>query len=118
MNTILLLIFICLILLPIVVYIIQKNNMAYYQLNGRDNSEIEAWLKSRKWFSSFKRNVEQEYTSVDEINAIIFGKNDTLTIANAFCWKDTPEGTEYWGKREHEFLAWYFGQYVDFHLLK
>jgi len=136
-KAVLLVIFICMILLPICIYIIQKNNMMYYKLNGRDNSEIEAWLKTRKWYNYFKYNIQQEVLNEykdddgsihvddkvekeidDRVNEIISGKTDTLTISNAFSWKDTPEGTVYWGKREHEFLAWYFGQYIDLHLFK
>lgn len=137
MNNLLWCLLICMILLPIVIYFIQKNNMDYYKLNGRDNSEVEAWLKTRKWYNIFKYNIQQEVLNEhknddgsivvdknvekeidDRVNEIVTGQMDTLTIANAFSWRETNEGTVYWGKREHEFLAWYFGQYIDLHLFK
>ena len=129
--------FILLILSVILLYFIQKDNLQYYTMNGRKNSEIEDWLNTRPWYNFFKFNIQQEVLNEykndngeiildknieekidNKLNEIISGKNDTLTISNAFCWKNTPEGTKYWGEREHEFLAWYFGQYVDFHLFK
>ena len=124
--------------IPIVLYFIQKNNMEYYSKYGRSDKEIEEWLKSRKWYDSFVKNIRQEvideYKDDDEnitidepelnteinnrINENTSGENDTLTISNAFYWKSTPEGTEYWGSREREFLAWYFGQYIYINIFK
>ena len=124
-----------LLMIPIIIHIIQKKNMEYYEVNGRDAEEIEVWLNSRKWRNEFIYNIrrevlneheigdESEYDDVskeiqDRVKETMSGKNDTLTIASAFRWVDAPEGVEYWCKREHEFLAWYFGQYIDLHLFK
>lgn len=136
-NTVLWFILFCMILLPVVIYLIQKYNLEYYKLNGRTPLEIEAWLKTRKWYNFFKFNIQQEVLNEykndngeiildknveEEINIklydVLCGSFDKETISAAFSWINTPEGTEYWGKREHEFLAWYFGQYIDLHLLK
>ena len=137
MNGLLFSLLVCLILFPIGTYFIQKHNLNYYKINGRQSIEIEHWLKTRKWYNSFKFNIQQEILNChkndnDEIivndtirkeidytvNALISGINDKSTISSAFCWEDTLEGTEYWGKREKEFLMWYFGQYIDLHLFK
>lgn len=136
MVTIIWIIFILMLIVPVILYIIQDYNMSYYKLNGRRGIEIECWLKTRKWYNSFIYNIQREIldgykingegVSIDDIEAVIdkkikefvTGENDTSTISNAFYWPDTPEGTKYWAKREHEFLAWYFGQYVDFHLTR
>ena len=136
-KLVLFVIFICMILLPIVIHIIQTNNMKYYKLHGRKHSEIEKWLKRRKWYNLFKFNIQQEVlngykddTGVahvddvvkqeidDRLNEILTGRDDTSTISSAFSWRETQEGVEYWGEREHEFLSWYFGQYIDLHLIK
>jgi len=139
-NTFLWFLLIFLILLPVVLYDIQKSNLKYFKENGRDPNEIAYWLKNKNWFPIFKNRIldeilydkyglvndEDEIDSdkinieeiKNEIDERISGIFDTNTISNAFCWKNTPEGTKYWGKKEYEFLMWYFGQYVDFHLFK
>lgn len=136
-NTFLYYILFCMILLPIVIYFIQKYNLNYYKLNGRDRVEIECWLKTRKWYNAFITNIKNEIIEShrndngevllnnevmkeieDTTDNIIHGHLDKNTISNAFCWRDSLEGTAYWGEREHEFLSWYFGQYIDLHLFK
>lgn len=137
MNNLLWCLLICMILFPIGTYFIQKHNLNYYKINGRTPVEIEAWLKTRKWFYKFRDNIQQsileEYRLDDgslqvtdkiseEINIklydVLCGSFDKETISSAFSWINTPEGTEYWGKKEYEFLKWYFGQYIDLHLFK
>lgn len=143
MNTILLIIFVCMIIFPIGVYIIQKRNLNYYKLIGREPIEIECWLKTRNWYKEFIDNIELdawnnikesfqdedtekriEYIKAHEnevssiVNSFVSGEEDKNTISNAFYWAGTKQGSEYWGKREYEFLKWYFGQYIDLHLLK
>lgn len=137
MNTFLISLLICLILFPIGTYFIQKHNLNYYKLNGRQPIEIECWLKTRKWYNNFvtdiKNGILEGYRDengkvqltkeiMDEINLttdrIVSGNEDKETISNAFLWSTSIGGTEYWGKREYEFLRWYFGQYIDLHLIK
>ena len=63
-----------LVLIPIVLYIIQKSNLKYYTLNGRQPIEIEKWLKTRSWFTKFKNNVEQEFFAnylIENPNALV-----------------------------------------------
>lgn len=128
---------ICLILFPIGIYFIQKSNLNYYKLNGRQPIEIECWLKTRNWYDKFTTNIKNEILEsyrdengvvdltkeiMDEIDKAIehfvSGEEDKATISNGFLWSTSLEGTEYWGKREYEFLKWYFGQYIDLHLMK
>ena len=137
MNTLLISLLICMILFPIGVYFIQKYNMNFYKLHGRSAIEIESWLKTRKWFTEFYDNIQKEILenyrledgsiAIDSVATVeienrlvevISGSLDKNTISCAFSWASTPEGTEYWGKREYEFLKWYFGQFIDLHLFK
>ena len=137
MNTFLISLLICLILFPIGIYFIQKHNLNYYKLNGRQPIEIECWLKTRKWYFTFIDNIQKDMLEnyrlddgsiavddkalkeiEDRVVEVISGSLDKNTISNAFLWKTSLEGTEYWGKREYEFLKWYFGQYIDLHLIK
>ena len=137
MNSFLISLLVCLILFPIGTYFIQKHNLNYYKLNGRQPIEIEYWLKTRKWYFEFRNNIQNEILEQykddngafhlddkvskeidDALNEICSGQLDKNTISNAFSWMNTHEGTTYWGKREYEFLKWYFGQYIDLHLMK
>lgn len=137
MDGFLISILICLILFPIGIYFIQKYSLNYYKLNGRLPIEIECWLKTRHWYSKFTDNIKNEILEsyrdensvvkltndiMDEIDKkikdITSGFNDKETISSAFCWNTSLEGTEYWAKKEYEFLKWYYGQYIDFHLFK
>ena len=125
------------ILFPIGIYFIQKSNLNYYKLHGREPLEIECWLKTRKWYWKYYINIQNEVLEQyrgedgslqitkeieDEIDSrhfeAIYGKLDKKTISDAFCWMNTPEGTAYWGKKEYEFLMWYFGKMFDLHLFK
>ena len=136
-NTFLIILLVCLLLLPIGLYFLQKKNLNYYKINGRTPLEIECWLKTRPWFGLFVDNIKNEIIEshrddkgevllnkelMNEIKIktdyIIEGNDDKYTISNAFCWMTSLEGTRFWGNIEYKFLMWYFGQYVDFHLVK
>ena len=137
MNNLLWCLFICMILFPVGIYFIQKHNLNYYKINGRTPVEIKAWLKTRKWYWKFVLNIQNEILEQyrlkdgslqvtkeiqdeidDKCTEIMSGKLGTNTISEAFCWMNTPEGTKYWGKKEYEFLMWYYGQFIDLHLFK
>lgn len=130
-------ILICMIVLPIMLYFIQKYNMNYYKLYGRDRIEIECWLKTRRWYLAFITNIKNEIieshrdengevllnTEVmkeieDKTDLVTHGHLDTKTISEAFTWMNSLEGSAYWGQKEYEFLKWYYAQWVDFHLFK
>ena len=69
MTKLLITLLICMILFPIGTYFIQKHNLNYYKLNGRDPLEIQCWLKTRKWYTAFRDNIQQsvleEYRTED-----------------------------------------------------
>ena len=109
--------------------------MDYFKTHGRQPVEIETWLKTQYWYSSFRQRIQEEIlnSTRDENDAIYLtseieteidnklkevteGYLDKNTISQAFCWADTSEGTKYWGNKEYQFLKWYYGQYIDFHL--
>lgn len=122
MQTFLTALLVFLVLAPMFVYIYQKQAMDYYKNYGRKPEEIRNWLVGRKWYSVFKTNLLKELEdgalSAEDVDDIIAGKRDKMTIGAAFAWNATPEGTKYWGKREYQFLKWYYGQWVDFHMFK
>ena len=123
MNGFLISILICLILFPIGIYFIQKYSLNYYKLNGRLPIEIECWLneilESYRDENSVVKLTNDIMDEIDKkIEDITSGFNDKETISSAFCWNTSLEGTEYWAKKEYEFLKWYYGQYIDFHLFK
>ena len=127
MQTTLWVIFIIMIIFPIVMYWIQKRNLTYFKLHGRTPLEIERWLMSQDWFTLWWNNtmlyLKEEYD--DDLDAayekamdiLTKGEYDKQTISSAFPWSTTKEGTEYWARAEYKFLKWYFGQYIDFHLI-
>lgn len=122
MQTFLAVLLVALILFPVFMYIYQAGAMDYYTEHGRTAAEIEVWLTTRKWYNKFKKNImfelEQEGLTEEEVNDILSGERDKMTIGGAFAWNATPEGTIYWAEREKEFLKWYYGQIIDFHLFK
>ena len=136
MNWVVAEIMLLMILFPVGTYVIQKRNLAYYQENPRSPEEIHKWLIKRRWYGVFymrimdylldyyKKNDEISIDADDshslhlEIEKITSGKDGADTISSAFDWKNTPEGTKFWGKRELQFLRWYYGQYIDLHLFK
>lgn len=69
--------------------------------------EIEKFLKNRPWFEKFKKNVERGDVSGDDSSKILQGYYFDDTIRAAFCWEFTPEGFNYWRKRNEQFLRWY-----------
>ena len=134
MNWLIVEIMFCMIVFPIGTYVIQKRNLYYYQENPRTPQEIHDWLVKRRWYGVFYEHMmdylidnyrvgediaisdEDAHALHIEIENVINGKLGTDTISCAFDWKDTPEGTKFWGKRELQFLRWYYGQYIDLHL--
>lgn len=104
-------------LAPVLLYCIQKTRMEYYSEFRRKPEEIKEWLEKRRWYERFKTNV-QSYLSPEEAEDLLSGQFDLDTISSAFMWEWTPEGIEFWGKCEYQFLRWYYGQWIDFHLMK
>lgn len=137
MNWIIAEIMLVMIIFPLGMFVIQKRNLYYYQENPRTPQEIHDWLVKRRWYGVFYMrmmdylldNYKDEGDSIAisdedshalhiEIENVINGNLGTDTICSAFDWKNSPEGTKFWGKKELQFLRWYYGQYIDLHLFK
>lgn len=80
-------------------------------MKHRSELETKLWLKTRLWFKKYKANLCYTFDgNEDMITPFINGEMGPSTISAAFYYKDTPEGVEYWGKREERFLRWYYYQ--------
>ena len=66
------------------------------------------WLHTRLWFNRYKTNLHNEYDDPDIEQRFLSGLEQEQTLSSAFCYRDTKEGVEYWGKREERFLRWYY----------
>ena len=129
-TTLLWIIFVILLIIPSVLFIVQRYNYYKYIETPRSAEEISKWLRKQKFFDAYKRNVELGFqaggiedmdlhgTANDYINEYLNGKLGKSTISSAFFWSQTEEGVEYWANAEYKFLRWYYKQYVDFHLIK
>ena len=135
MDTFLIVLLVLMIVAPIVLFFVQKHNLNYYKIHGRAPVEIESWLKTRPWYTTYRAEIFscllKEFKSIngrapedheindmmEKIESIVRGEYDRSSIGGVFTWAETEEGVEVWAKREYSFLKWYFGQYVDFHLI-
>lgn len=71
--------------------------------------EISEWLKSRKWINAFARNM-REVGKVPRREAIriLAGEYLLNTIAGAFDWGKTRQGSDYWLDKHKELLMFYY----------
>lgn len=78
----------------------------------RHRSEITVWLwlHTRPWLNKYKSNLHNEYDDPEKEECFLNGLYGEQTISSAFCFRETPEGIDYWGKREERFLRWYYYQ--------
>lgn len=76
----------------------------------RSERAIKCWLITRIWYKKYKYNLHQEHGNYEKEMEFLNGLYGELTISGAFCYRDTPEGVEYWGKKEEKFLRWYYYQ--------
>ena len=79
-------------------------------MRHRSERAIKIWLLTRLWYMNYKYNLHQEYDDYDKEMQFLNGLYGEQTISSAFCYRNTPEGIEYWGKREERFLRWYYYQ--------
>lgn len=73
----------------------------------KSTKEIEKWLKRRWWYKKFKKNVETEGVGGYKSVKILEGYYGEDTVMVAFSWELTPEGYNYWRRRNTQFLLWY-----------
>lgn len=69
--------------------------------------EIKEWLRKQDWFGAFVKNVEEYYYNDGMLSDIINGKRGRTTILEAFTWRDTEEGRDFWCNIEKQYLEWY-----------
>ena len=79
-------------------------------MKRRSSTAIKLWLQTRYWYKNYVRNLKTEYEDGEEVLNFINGLMGEMTLSSAFCYRNTPEGIEYWGKKEKKFLQWYYCQ--------
>ena len=79
-------------------------------LHHRSKNDIKKWLKEKKWYQKYADNLKIEYPDINERRKFLSGDKNTSTISAAFCYRDTPEGVDFWSQIEEMFLKWYFYQ--------
>lgn len=79
-------------------------------MRHRSEREIRFWLMTRLWYKKYKRNLHNEKNDESIEEQYLMGLFGETTISSAFCYRETPEGISYWGKREERFLRWYYYQ--------
>lgn len=77
-------------------------------MKSRSENEIKVWLITRFWYKKYMYNLMKE--NPDEADNYLDGKMGPYTLSSAFTYRNTPEGIEYWGKKEEKFLIWYYHQ--------
>lgn len=66
------------------------------------NPKVSEWILKQPWLSQFVNNCIARGDSPEEILFFLLGQDSTCTIDDAFIWKDTPEGSAFWGKINDE----------------
>lgn len=70
--------------------------------------QIKEWLKSHKWYRSYKRNITKENKNYKDF---IEGRKDIGTISAAFRWSEHPyrkiNGVKFWSEIHGEFIKWF-----------
>ena len=79
-------------------------------MKHRSSKAVRLWLRTRLWYGRYKKNLHNEYDDKEEESYFLNGLYGESTIASAFYFSSTPEGVEYWGKKEERFLRWYYYQ--------
>ena len=79
-------------------------------LHHRSKNETKKWLRTRDWYDKYINNLKVEYTNIYQRRKFLLGDMEVSTISAAFCYSETPEGSEYWIKIEETFLKWYYYQ--------
>lgn len=77
-------------------------------MKKRSATAIRFWLMTRIWYKRYLTNLL--YENPDDADDFLDGKMGVTTISGAFMYSDTPEGVNYWGKKEEQFLRWYYHQ--------
>ena len=65
-------------------------------MTKRELKLLKSLLRSKGAYTKFKLNMKRSRRSMADLS--------TCSIACAFIWSDTPEGTNYWSKLNDEFM--------------
>lgn len=70
--------------------------------------------KEQPWWSAYKKNVENVYKDCDRLFDILAkGKRSAEAFINeAFTWRETPEGVDFWTDVEKDFKEKYYDNSV------
>lgn len=67
--------------------------------------KLAKWLVTRKWFENWRNNLFHCYCEPEDygiVHSFMNGHEGIFTIEQAFDWKSSPEGLEYWTKANTE----------------
>lgn len=79
------------------------------------NRMIVRYLTSHDWFHAYKKNLLDPTTSLIRLESTndnikqrclkyLLGMKKRNTFMNAFTWRETPEGHNFWREVHHHFL--------------
>lgn len=68
------------------------------------NSKVHKWLFSQPWIGQFIDNLRNEGLDPQKMLSILLGEHGIQTINKAFCWKDTPEGHNFWSEKDSQLI--------------
>lgn len=66
------------------------------------NSKVNKWLLSQPWIGQFIDNLRNEGLEPEEMLLTLLGEDGPFTISDAFPWRDSPEGEEFWSNKDLE----------------
>ena len=69
------------------------------------NSRVHKWLFSQPWIGQFIDNLRNDGVDPQNMLFILLGEDGYGTIADAFCWEDTPEGYDFWSEKSSQLMA-------------
>lgn len=62
------------------------------------NPKASEWILKQPWLSQFVDNCVAYGDSPQKILSFLLGQGTDWTINDAFRWRDTPEGGDFWSK--------------------
>ena len=71
----------------------------------RDARRVRRYIKRHYWYDSFKRILSNR--GLVAYLSFIYGFQGKYTILNAFVWKNTIQGEDYWSCVNYRFMIWY-----------
>lgn len=66
------------------------------------NPKASEYIMKQPWLKAFIKNAIKEGKTPSDILRALLGENGGCTIDYMFIWKNTPEGSIFWGKIDYE----------------